>query len=124
MLGRFAYLGATGQTGRVGAGLAVVHDRLYISGGVHEGTGAANQRSRGFDESVARWEGTRADLPSGGGQGESRSTDGSGEQPGAGSGESYLDVSHRHWRRVEGLNLPTAMHAHEAIAIPWLPFLP
>lgn len=127
MLGRFASLGATGETGRVGAGLAVVHDRLYISGGVHEGNGIQT----GFDESVACWEGSRADLPgvdpppsaisvSGG-------PDDDDDPPAASLGRdaagAIIDVSHRQWRQIEGLNLPTAMHAHEAISIPFLPHL-
>ena len=93
--------------GRVGAGLVVVHDRLYISGGVHEGPGG------GFDESVACWGGSLDDI-------EETQAVPSTTQP----RRDLLDVSHRPWRRVDGLNLPTAMHAHEAIAIPWLPHMP
>lgn len=119
--GRWAYLGTTGATGRVGAGLVVVHDRLYISGGVHEGPGG------GFDESVVCWGGSLADLEGGSpGGSEGRGA----EQPEWDSemdvrvSQVAIDASHKPWRRVDGLNLPTAMHAHEAIAIPWLPHMP
>ena len=27
------------------------------------------------------------------------------------------------WVKVEGLQMPTAMHAHAAITVPWLPLL-
>ena len=56
-IGQWSALGAVGDTGRVGADLAVVQGRLYISGGVDEGRGG------GFDDSVAMWGGTYADLP-------------------------------------------------------------
>jgi hypothetical protein len=100
-MGQWTALGATGATSRVGCGLVVVHDRLYVSGGFIE----ANDGSGGsFDGSVAMWTGTRLDLP-------------------APSAETLSDVAQckRPWRKLEGLELPTAMHAHHAIAIPWLP---
>ena len=46
---------AAAPSGRVGGDLAVVHDRLYICGGVDE------QHGR-FDDTVARWDGARAAL--------------------------------------------------------------
>ena len=102
MMGCWADLGAAGPTGRVGAGLAVVHDRLYISGGVDESPGG------GFDGTVAVWGGRYTDLANL-------------ECPQDSTNANHRRDCKRPWRVVEGLELPTAMHAHEAIAIPWLP---
>ena len=94
--GQWTELGPTGSTGRVGCGLTVVHDRLYVSGGVDE----AQLRGR-FNGTVARWAGTRADL--------------------AAVGPGHIRSCERLWHVVEELELPTAMHAHSAITIPWVP---
>ena len=108
--GQWTRLGATGATGRVGCGLAVVHDRLYVSGGVDEyATGGGR-----FDGSVARWTGTYADLP--GAPSEVLTPEDL-----ARNSTPIIDV-HKPWQEVEGLQMPTAMHAHSAITVPWLPF--
>ena len=107
-LGRWAKLGATGPTGRVGCGLAVVHDRLYVSGGVNE-RGPNGGR---FDGSVAYWDGSYDLLP--------RAFQTVAEVDPT-IREDCVDLS-RPWVKVEGLELPVAMHAHCAITIPWLPW--
>ena len=133
--GVWTMLGTTGPTGRVGAGLTVVQDRLYISGGVDEGRGGS-----GFDGSVAQWCGTRAELDAAArGAGSGGGGDAGGGAGGAlaavdaaaanwaldaidGGGDSarVRDCT-RPWVTVEGLQMTTAMHAHAAIAVPWLP---
>lgn len=147
-------LGPTGVTGRVGCGICVLQNRLYISGGVHEGRPPPDApvhvaRNHGFDETVVRWSGTLDELdappPDYAIELESPA-DGTREGAGEGAGAVDRDASvaeaaqGRSWRRiddrwiercrcegrqpwetVEGLALPTAMHAHHAIAIPWLP---
>ena len=55
-VGEWTRLGKVCDTNRVGADLVVVHGRLYISGGTHEGP-----RTH-FDGSVACWGGRYADL--------------------------------------------------------------
>ena len=105
-------------------------------------------RGGDFDGSVARWDGTPADLDvrrggsgggggggggggsgggGGGGSGGGSGGGGSGGGSGGGRGDGLqraaagvVDCS-RAWREVRGLRLPTAMHAHSAIAVPWLP---
>ncbi|KAL1504316.1 hypothetical protein AB1Y20_010722 [Prymnesium parvum] len=106
-IGRWASLGAVGATSRVGCGLAVVHGRLYVSGGVDE-------TSAEFDGSVKRWQGTLDDLPS---------AHGASLQGGALLAlgrEEPIDCT-RPWTHVNGLDLPTAMHAHSALTVPMLP---
>ena len=98
--GDWADLGsaATGGAGRVGCDLAVVHDRLYVSGGVDEATHA-------FDASVARFDYTyrqlddifRARAPDD--QLRGRAT----------------------FTAVDALALPQAMHAHSSITVPLMP---
>ena len=133
--GVWTALGPTGPTGRVGAGLTVVHDRLYVSGGVHEAPlGGGN-----FDGSIAQWRGTRAELDAvardagggggGGGGGDTRggasdasAAVGAPRDTGGGSGDgARVRECVRPWVTVEGLQMTTAMHAHAAIAVPWLP---
>lgn len=97
-VGRWTLLGPTGESSRIGCGLAVVHDRLYVSGGVDEVTG--------FDNSVARWDGTMSDLVAA-----ERCSD---------WGVALLDCT-RAWTRVDGLELPIAMHAHSALTVPMVP---
>lgn len=99
---RWGSLGTASDTGRIGGGLVVIHDRLYISGGVDEGT------SGRFDGSVARWDGQYSDLP----------WPGELETP---SDRGVFETKTTRWQKLDGLELPTAMHAHHAIAIPWLP---
>ena len=95
---------ATGSTGRIGCGLSVVHGRLYVSGGVDEA------RNRGFDGSVARWTGTLGDLSCGQ------------LEAGVSANEAgEVRQCAKSWTVVPGLELPTAMHAHTSITIPWLP---
>jgi hypothetical protein len=117
----------------VGAGLAVIHDQLFISGGVDENTG--------FDGTIARWTGTVEDLlgsvqgggakrrvrlgvkldyhkkPISGGPIDSDDE----EFPTGMYGSTFVEKCVRPWVAVSGLELPTAMHAHSAIAVPWLP---
>ena len=104
--GVWADLGPTGPTGRVGCGLAVVQNRLYVSGGVDEG----DDSGHAFDGSVAKWSGTLEDLPKTEGEDAARDAI-----------EQVVTNCRRPWHKVEELHLPTAMHAHSAITIPWLP---
>ena len=90
--GRWTRLDSPGSS-RIGCGLCVVMDRLYISGGVDEDAQGGGR----FDGSVARWGGTLADFDKG-----------------------NLG-SIRAWQKVKGLELPTAMHAHASLSVPWLP---
>ena len=99
--GRWKALGDAGDSARVGAALTVVHDKLYLSGGVH---------GHCFEGSILRWAGTIADPRS---CHQSEST-----QHGR---ETVIEHCRHPWVAVTGLELPTAMHAHAAISIPWLP---
>ena len=103
---RWSILGETGDTGRVGCGLVIIHDKLYISGGVDEGSNG------GFDATTARWNGKYSDLPT-------REKPES-EHPGWDEDVYSFNVK-KGWHKVDGLDLPIAMHAHHAISIPWLP---
>ena len=116
--GVWTMLGTTGPTGRVGAGLTVVQDRLYISGGVDEGRGGS-----GFDGSVAQWCGTREELDAAAASDHSWVGDSIHNWVGDWSGGDNARVREctRPWVTVEGLQMTTAMHAHAAIAVPWLP---
>ena len=69
-----------------------------------------------FDKTVAMWSGTYADLEQAAGPASS----------GPRTSDARVPVdARRPWRTLDGgLDLPTAMHAHQAIAIPWLPFVP
>lgn len=107
--GQWAALGTTGPTGRVGCALAVVHDVLYVSGGVDEGSGGS------FDGSVARWAGSSGDLPA------AATIDERNDPDIVQSLRTAVVDCKRPWRRLNGLELPTAMHAHHSITIPWLP---
>ena len=91
----------------MGCGLAVVHDRLYVSGGVDERVG--------FDSTVARWDGH---LP----HADGRASDGRHKAASAqaASRDEALDYS-QPWTHVDGLDLQTAMHAHSALTVPMLP---
>ena len=131
--GRWKYLGLASASARVGAGLAVIHDQLFISGGVDENTG--------FDGTIARWTGTVEDLlvstPGGGAKRRVRlgvkldyhkkpisggPIDSDDEEfPTGMYGSTFVEKCVRPWVAVSGLELPTAMHAHSAIAVPWLP---
>ena len=125
--GRWKYLGEASASARVGAGLAVIHDQLFISGGVDEDTG--------FDGTIARWTGTVEDLlvsvPGGGAKRRVRldaklddikKLDSDDEDfPTGMYGSTAIEKCVRPWVAVSGLELPTAMHAHSAIAVPWLP---
>ena len=105
--GQWVSLGATGSGGRVGCALAVVHNRLYVTGGVDEPRTSSNGNCT-FDGSVVRWTGTLADLDA--------------DEPDIEELRSNVEETSRlPWRVVEGLELPTPMHAHHAITIPWLP---
>ena len=116
--GVWTMLGTTGPTGRVGAGLTVVQDRLYISGGVDEGRGGS-----GFDGSVAQWCGTREELDAAAASDHSWVGDSIHNWVGDWSGGDSARVRDctRPWVTVTGLQMTTAMHAHAAIAVPWLP---
>ena len=116
--GVWTMLGTMGPTGRVGAGLTVVQDRLYISGGVDEGRGGS-----GFDGSVAQWCGTREELDAAAASDHSWVGDSIHNWVGDWSGGDSARVREctRPWVTVEGLQMTTAMHAHAAIAVPWLP---
>jgi hypothetical protein len=151
-VGAWTHLGMVCKTNRVGADLAVVQGRLYISGGVHE-------ERAGFDSSVARWDGKYSDLappPSRGGDDEICDAvdpddklmqpqsprimpDSGGQADKAAEVITQLSINARDryaygpqaaalresrppqaWTVIDDLSLPTAMHAHSAITIPFM----
>ena len=105
--GEWARLGDVGSSGRVGADMSVVHDRLYISGGAVD-----NGHRHGFDATVCCWAGSRADL--------SRPLP-PGEADDARAEDGVVRDRQRPWRVCRDLQMPVAMHAHSAITIPLLP---
>ena len=110
-VGQWSDLGETGPTGRVGCGLAVVHNRIYVSGGVNESLSSGGA----FDGSVACWTGTLNDLPTAPSAAELA------DEQAISRLRTQVVNCKRPWQRLEGLDLPVAMHAHHAITIPWLP---
>ena len=96
--GKWSHLGFASSTGRVGCDLSVVHDRLYVSGGVDEAT------SR-FDASVVRWAGSSTDLAL------------SFARP---CGARILEPA-APFQQDDALEMPEAMHAHASITVPLLP---
>ena len=142
-LGQWTHLGKVCDTGRVGADLAVVQGRLYISGGVDE----SDTSGMPFDGTVSRWSGTYADLPpplrTCPPPPHSPSTDAVADAA-AVDGAQHVAHEHEHemaqlaatvnqrlalelkapptaWRVMDALGMPKAMHAHSAITIPLLP---
>ena len=120
--GVFTHLGKVDNMGgRIGCGLTVVQDRLYISGGVDEGDGDFRE-SRGFDASTVRWTGRLKDL---------RAAPAPDLEPVRGQPlfssvpDAHLrrvrDCTQFKWEQVDELRLPTPMHAHSAINVPMLP---
>lgn len=116
------------MSGRIGCGLCVVHDRLYVSGGVDEITGK-------FDASVACWSGERHELFTGpqhkqAAQSHAGQPPPQSGQPASGQGSSramdaatgtWVHMECRPWRTLPELEMPLPMHAHSAITVPMLP---
>mmetsp|Transcript_8911 Transcript_8911/g.27850 ORF Transcript_8911/g.27850 Transcript_8911/m.27850 type:complete len:259 (-) Transcript_8911:8-784(-) len=94
--GVWVAIGCASRTGRIGCDLGVVHDRLYVSGGVDEAT-------HQFDASVVRWRYTYPHLetlffrPS--------------TAPSLDEQDAFREVG----------TLPRAMHAHSSITVPLMP---